>query len=167
MGNIITPTPGDLVDRQTILQLKLEHCGITADSGYAPQSVEMREHSTSRTIVRTKLLEKTTIDIQPLLLENEAIQRKLEKEWFPELTVKEAQQFDELFPKLQTVNGELWKLEDQARIFRAAPEKFLDTVLRRKAELLDAITMSNDYRIELVGKINALWKIQAEEKIYA
>lgn len=168
MGNIITPTPGDLVDRQTILQIKLKHCGTSGDTGMQPVSAEMLEQSPAKSVSRTKLLEKTEIDIQPLLIEHQAIQDRLMRDWFPKILNSVGEQkFDPLLERLLHINEELWRLEDQARVLRAAPEKFLDSVVRRKAETLDAISTCNDMRMQVVREINSLWDIQSEEKIYA
>lgn len=166
MGNIITLSPGDLVDRQTILQLKLSHAGIESDTGYAPVSQQILEQSTSKAVNRTVLLDKSKIDIQPFLVEHEAIQSRLELDWFPKLDEKNGSIFDKLMEDLKSINSELWRLEDQARVLRSAPDKFLDTVTRRKAETLDAITYHNEQRANLVRKINTLWNIDVPEKMY-
>jgi len=52
-------------------------------------------------------------------------------------------------------------------VLRLAPDKQNGTVIIRKAETLDAITLNNDLRAELVRKINALWRIDTQEKMYA
>jgi|ERR1700722_922681 len=167
MGNILNPAPGDLADHQTILQIKLEHCGSEGNTGHQPVSEEVTATEGS-VLTRTKLLEKTAINIQPFLIEQEAIQTRLEMDWFPKLSSPDkGDQFDSFLDDLKNVNGELWKLEDQARVLRAAPEKFRETVLKRKSETLDAITYNNDLRATLVKKINALWNIDIQEKLYA
>jgi hypothetical protein len=168
MGNIINPTPGDLVDRQTILQVKLSHCGIEGNTGYAPVSEQLQEASTKRVLSRTLVKDKTKIDIQPILIEHEAIMQKLELDWLPRISAET--EFDSLFEKLLNVNKNLWEWEDQARILRAAPPTPLlnrELVFQRKAEALDAITEGNELRAMLVKKINALWDIEVQEKMYA
>lgn len=164
MGNIVVLTPGDLVDRQTILQIKLSKLG--ADSNNGTQADEVIEMNSQRAISRSVLTHKG-VDIQPLLLEHEAIQQKLELDWFPKLAPDNEGVFDGLMETLKNVNQELWKFEDQARILRHAPDKFLETVLRRKADVLDGITMNNDIRIGTVAQINALWNLQSEVKVYS
>ena len=168
MGNIINPTPGDLVDRQTILQIKLARCGMSGDTGMQPVSQEVTSFSPEKTTTRTKLLDKTEIDLQPMIIEHCAIQEKLMRDWFPKIlgSVGE-QQFDPLLEKLLRINKELWKLEDQARILKLSPDKHTQTIYQRKADCLDGITLNNDMRIEIVKQINVLWDIQSEEKIYA
>lgn len=167
MGNIINPTPGDLVDRQTILQIKIAKCGVVSDTGIQPVSQEITSFSSEAAMSRTKLLEKTEVNIQPLVIEHEAIQQKLERDFFPKLDAFGASAFDPLLEKLLNINKTLWKLEDQARVLRSAPDKQLQTVLERKAECLDVISTSNDMRLGVVKQINALWGIQSEEKIYS
>lgn len=167
MGNIINPSPGDLVDRQTILQIKIEHCG-TEGGGLQPVSVEMLEQSPQKSVTRTTMLEKSKINIQPFLIEHEAIQRKLEMDWFPKINDKQGDEFELLMEQLRHMNSELWNLEDQARVLRAAPrnEVYKSTVIERKANTLDAISTANDARIALIASINALWGIEVQEKIY-
>jgi hypothetical protein len=170
MGNILNPSPGDLADRQTILQVKLEHCGTEGNTGHQPVSQEVSSYTDgtdTMVLTRSKLLEKTQFDIQPTHIEHEAIQAKLERDWFPKLaTPDKGDEFDKLLEQLKNTNKALWALEDQARVLRHAPEKHLETVLKRKAETLDAITSENDRRAILVKQINALWGIQVQEKVY-
>jgi hypothetical protein len=173
MGNIITPTPGDLTDRQTILEVKLEHLGVEGDTGYALKSqritswdVEKKEGVLQKSTSRTVLLDKTEINIQPFLLEHESIQEHLERDWFTKITPEQGIVYDTLHKKIHAVNLALWTLEDQARVLRIAPEKMSETVLCRKAETLDAITQNNDLRADLVKQINSLWDINVQEKVY-
>lgn len=174
MGNIINLSPGDLVDRQTILELKIEHCGTEGNTGHQPVSEETFSVSPQETITRTKLLEKTEVNIQPMIIEHEAIQKRLEMDWFPKISTAVGEQFDKLYQQLRQTNKEMWQLENQARILRAAPKRVvaklldnMDTVVLRKSECLDAISTTNDTRISLVKQINALWNIESEAKIYA
>jgi len=167
MGNIINPSPGDLIDRQTILQVKLDHCAPQGEGGYAPVSDQIVEQSTKKAVSRTTLLDKKQIDIQPFLIEHEAIQQRLQLDWYSKLDgSKYADVVDKLIETLKNINSELWTLEDQARVLRAAPDRKSDTVVRRKAETLDAITVANDLRMDTVKKINALWDIYVQEKLY-
>lgn len=167
MGNILNPSPGDLVDRQTILQIKIEHCGVEGH-GHAPTSVEMLEQSPEKSVSRTTVSELTEVDIQPFLIEHEGIQKRLEMDWFPKLESVQGDEFDKLMQQLDHFNKELWKLEDQARVLRAAPRDkvYQSTVVQRKADTLDAITSANDARAGLVKAINALWRINIQEKQY-
>jgi hypothetical protein len=167
MGNILNPSPGDLVDRQTILQIKIEHCGIEGQ-GHAPTSVEILEQTAQKSVTRTKVSDLTEVNIQPFLIEHEAIQQRLELDWFSKLTPKQGDEFEELMGQLRHYNSELWKLEDQARVLRAAPrdEVYRQTIVVRKANTLDAITTANDTRAALVKAINKLWGIEIVEKLY-
>ncbi len=166
MGNIISPTPGDYIDRQTILQVKLEHCGVESSTGYTPVSEQLLEQSPQKSVSRTKLLDKTAIDIQPTILEHEAIQERLQTDWYTKLTEAQGDTCYELEKKLKSVNAELWRLEDMARVLRISPDRNTELILRRKSEVLDGITISNDKRMELVKQINSLWGISIQEKVY-
>jgi hypothetical protein len=166
MGNIITPTPGDLVDRQTILEIKLEHLGVEGDTGYAPKSVELLEQSPEKSVARTVLLDKTEIDVQPTLFEHAAIQERLERDWFHKLTPEQGEIYDNFNQRLRSVNKELWKLEDQIRVYRKAPDVDSPLILRRVKDTAFAIVVNNDLRANYVQQINTLWDIRIQEKIY-
>src|SRR5208337_1010130 len=125
MGNILNPSPGDLADRQTILQIKIEHCGVESDTGLAPKSDELIVLSPEKSVLRTVITDKTEIDIQPFVVEHEGIQSKLQLDWFSKLTEAGGAKFDKLLEQLRGVNQRLWNLEDQARILREAPKTFV------------------------------------------
>lgn len=177
MGNIIAPSPGDLVDRQTILQTKIARCGIESDTGN-PQTSQIYVDDNyqlprGKDVVGRTILDKESmskIDIQPFMLEHEAIQQRLELDWFPKLSVKQVTEgvYDKLLEELRAVNEQLWNLEDQARTLRSAPNRiFSDEVSRRAAQCLFEITRLNDKRADLVKQVNALWGIAVQEKVYA
>jgi hypothetical protein len=166
MGNIITLSPGDLVDRQTILEVKLEHLGVEGDTGYTPKSIELLEQTPQKSVARTVLMDKTEVDVQPVLIEHEAIQERLERDWFPKLTSEQGATFDEFNQRLRSVNKELWKLEDQIRIYRKAPDLDSPIILRRVKDTAFAIVVNNDLRANYVQQINTLWGIEVQEKIY-
>jgi hypothetical protein len=163
---IINPYPGDLVDRQTILEVKLEHLGVDGDTGYAPKSTDLIEQSPEKSVARTVLLDKTEVDVQPVLLEHAAIQEHLERLWFIKLTPEKGEAFDELHRKIRFVNAELWKLEDQIRVYRKAPDQNDHNILKRVQQTAYAIVVNNDLRADLVRQINRLWGIITLEKIY-
>lgn len=164
--NILSPTPGDLADRQTIVQLKISHAAPEGDTGYSPVSNEILEQNTKKAVSRTVMLEKSAIDIQPWMLENEAIQERFKLDWFTKISEGQGDQFDILLNRLRDVNSELWKLEDQARTLRHAPDKHNPIVIQRKADTLDAITTNNESRYAIISQIDALWGINVKEKIY-
>jgi hypothetical protein len=166
MGNILNPSPGDLVDRQTILQIKLEHCDKDTNTGHRPTAEQAVEQSPDKLVSRTKMLGKSKINVQPFIIENNAIQDRLMMDWLSKLNPVEGDQYDSFFDQLKEVNSDLWDYEDQARVYRSAPASSTQLVIRRKAELLDNITTANDKRAELVKKINKLWGIELLEKLY-
>lgn len=168
---VLRPDVGELVDRQTILQLKMEHGQSLDDPKKQVEYLKgdpdpaVNEDKVMRTVVKGA----SKINIKPFHDEHEMIQRHLEENWFPNIAADTERQvkYDELFSALLEVNGQLWKLEDQARILGDAPDKFQEIATRRAAEVLFSITNLNDKRADLVKQINALWNINSQEKMYA
>lgn len=161
---LFRPNPGEIVDRQTILQLKAE-----AGSNPAMTTTDETDMPAPGAIVTRKVMHNASkVNIQPFLDESEMCQQALEKNWFDSLTTKDKQDaFDTYYNELLEVNRALWKLEDRARILKAAPDKFQDLANKSAAEVLFSITDLNDQRAEIVKKINSLWGITAQEKMYA
>ena len=156
---MLKPDPGELVDRQTILELKIKH----ADSGETETAADEKEVE-GGAVARTVVKGNSKVDIQPFLWENEEIQRYMEKNWFPDFP-HIGEEYDELFDSLAEVNGRLWDLEDEARALRAATKN--PATMNRAGIVLFEITEENDKRAELVKKINALFNIHSQEKMYA
>jgi hypothetical protein len=161
---MIKPSPGECADRQTILKLKVASVDPGESKVAGDQVHVMDAGGSERTVNRTLLKNAPKVNVQPFLLENEEIQRYLEQYWFPDFP-RVGDRYDELFDGLADVNERLWKLEDEARVLRAA-EKNTDTIYRA-ATVLFEITEENDKRSELVREINRLFSIDTQEKVYA
>lgn len=165
MGNILNPSPGDLADRQTILEVKLAHCGVASDTGYAPSSQELMEQSNKKSVART-VIEKTEINIEPFLQEHAGIQERLTLDWFSKINDTTGAKFDALIAELKIVHERLFDVEDQSRTYLHAPAKDTLLVQRRLAELRNSTTTLNDKRALLIKQINALWELEIVEKLY-
>jgi hypothetical protein len=162
---MLRPSPGEVVDRQTILELKAQY-GQSLDQQKTIEKVIVEEDK--KRIGTTVLQGASKINLKPFLDEHEALQKYLEKDWFPMIATSEDKQkdFDSLYEQLSETNHDLWKLEDQARILVSAPDKYTDIANRRAAEVLFTINASNDRRAELVKKINAIWGMNTIEKLH-
>lgn len=168
---MLKPSPGELADRQTILQLKMEHAQPFEEPKRKEQYIKgtpdpaVREDKVSRVTIKGA----SKIDIKPFHDEHELIQKYLEEFFFPNIAAdtNRQKQFDAFHDNLFEVNGKLWKLEDQARVLRAAPDKFQEVAAKRAAEVLFMINDLNDERAALVKKINEIWNIVGQEKMYA
>lgn len=167
---MLKPSPGECADRQTILQLKIKAGG----AGSEPENVKKvtesgvleRQDGTEFPVSRDVIVGTSKINIQPFVDENEALQRYLEQNWFPDLKAAQGIEYDDLLDQLGDVNERLWKLEDEARMLKRTSPK-TQPIHMRAAEVLFHITEENDKRAELVSKINALFKVDTREKIYA
>lgn len=171
MPRMLSPDPGECVDRQTILQLKAK-AGQSLDEqktqDFAAGGTINKEGSITKEIYRTKFTGASKINIQPFLDEHEALQKYLEKFHFPILITSSEKQkeFDKLYDELLEVNGDLWKLEDQVRIYLDAPTGVEHTADARLLEVYKTITRSNNTRSLLVKQINAIWGINTQEKLH-
>ena len=83
--SLTKPTPGECVDRQTILNLKASHALEQDKEPYY------------------------------FVQESEDIQRYLERVWFPHVTKDVQDKFDNLVHLLDNINAQLWDLEDEMR----------------------------------------------------
>jgi len=166
----LKPNPGECADRQTILQLKLEHGQAIGDQKVSQRVVEVPadEPNVVRGEVTTKMENPAPVNIEPFLQEHEMIQKYLEENYFPNIAAYPDKQkkFDEYFTQLEQVNRDLWKLEDTSRILRDAPDSKSALVLQRKGEVLDLISSLNDQRAMMVRQINSLWNIYTVEKLH-
>lgn len=164
---LLQPSPGELVDRQTILEIKLEHCGseITEES---LGNVKITDRLNRQVVKDPVKKNGKAVNSRPFMQELEEVINYQAKHWLPgiEAEDKKTEEYDELHSKLSEINSNLWKLEDQARVLRSAPDKYKEEAARQAADLLFLITSLNDDRAEAVAKINALWNINSQEKIY-
>jgi hypothetical protein len=136
MSRMLNPSPGEVADRQTILQLKIQH-------------------GTSHT---------STPTVQHFAQEHDHLQEYLEDKWFPQLATELRASYDQLYSRLATINKNLWECEDQARALRDAANNRQS--VHQAGELLFEITHLNDDRAEVVKEINELFGINVQEKIY-
>lgn len=134
---LMKPAPGEIADRQTILNLK------------------------------AKFGEAKGINIQPFLDEHELCQQYLERNWFPEINVNDAKDYDRLFAELEELNTQVWQLTDQSHTLMEAPDRHQALANQRAAEVLFAITEMNDRRASIVYQINGLFQVKVQEKIFA
>lgn len=133
---LLNPNPGECVDRQTILELK-----ITA-------------------AVEKKIWAKPWGD------ECNAIQDYLEKNWLMIAPKTLQHDYDSLYKELKRINGELWKLEDEIRELAKKELTWANGEKDRVVEIALLIPKLNDERAEAVRKLNALFTISSQEKIY-
>lgn len=161
----LKPNPGECADRQSILQLKIKYGSGNNDARKVEERISI---DPTETVARVKLENASPVNVQPFIDENELIQQYLEQNYFPDIAAFAEKQgkFDKFFEQILDVNEDLWKLEDQARILRNAPDKESLHILKRKSEVMDLITVLNDQRAMLVKQINSLWNIYSQEKLH-
>ena len=171
---MLRPSPGEIADRQTILALKIQAGG----AGSEPENIQRADESgvleksdgTEVNASRTLIKGTSKVNIKPWVEENELLQQYLESNWFPSLNRNNGVEFDDLFDQLAEVNRTLWKLEDEARDLKRTYEQGVDNfgqLDERARKILFQINGNNDKRAELVKKINALFGVQSQEKLYA
>jgi len=133
---LLRPSPGVCVDRQVILRLKIAEA--------VRRSVESRH----------------------FVEEDRALQTYLERHWFPTIKHKQRKEFDLYSRELSKVNRGLWDLEDEIRYLRTLSESGRERETKRVVSIAFAIPELNDDRARLVQKINALFNVIAQEKLY-
>lgn len=166
MSRLLHPVPGECVDRQTILILKIR---AVSDKPRAVAPISYKTDAEGA-VVETKVNSTavvTALDPTPFMQEHDEIQAFMEKYWFPQLDEQKGLEFNHLFEQLQDANEHLWKLEDEARQLKEAYELRALPSLDHAAEVLFSINDWNDKRAEIVRSINQLWGIGHREKIYA
>lgn len=164
---LVKTDPGQYVDRQTILELKIDYADIEFKGDVEPDNTSgilSGNYRYARQIVHNP----NKINVGPFFDELELIRAKLLKFWIPDISNSETRimEYDRLYDALKDTNGELWDLENKARVLRAAPDRLQTEAAKQAAEVLFAINDLNDKRSELVKKINALWNIGGQEKFY-
>ena len=160
---LLRPNPGECADRQTILELKVKYGMGVGDTKTSAEVMKTQVGVLARTTVETPV----GVNVQPFIDENEQIQQYLEKNWFPDLKPELGSEFDRLYEELQELNHQVWKLTDQSHILKEAPDRMQAQADRRAADVLFQITDLNDKRAELVRKINELFSVRVQEKIFA
>lgn len=160
---LLKPSPGECADRQTILNLKIKYGSGGQDTG-----VNLDKTVTETAVAtRQKLDNPSPVNIQPFIDENEALQRYLESNWFPDIQANKGVKYDTLLDELGELNHMLWKIMDQATVLKDAPDRAQAQANVRAAELLFLIIELNAKRARLVSEINELWEVRHQEKIYA
>lgn len=160
---LLKPDPGELVDRQTILELKIAHIESQKDHDNEPERTV--PHGA---IARTVVSNPSKLNVHPFADELDLVRDYLTKNFIPDIAPfdDKSNAYDALYDELKEVNSQLWDLEDKARVLRDAPDNFAEAACRRAAEVLFAINTLNDRRAELVKQINGLWGKQTQEKMY-
>ena len=162
MPRMFNPDPGEMVDRQVILELKIYN------SDTEPIGTDKKQVKKGQ-IERT-LVEKSSLNSKQhiYLDEIEMIRAKLISNWIPDIADKpdKVEAYDKLYEELSEVNAQLWELEDQVRVYLDAPIGLEDTADRRALEVYKTITRLNDKRANLVKAVNALWNLNTSEKLY-
>lgn len=162
---LIKPSPGELADRQSILELKLDY-GM-------PELLETSkvEYSTKgiRGMERRTIPEPTKVNIIPFKEELEAVIDYTAKHWVPGITDDDSkvQEYDSLYDQLCEVNATLWQLEDQGRSLRKSPDALVASSDTRLGQIYREVMANNDKRAGIVQQINALWGINHQEKFYS
>lgn len=164
--SIMRLLPGDLADRQSIVELKINHSNAEFDEEEANPFAAKR---TSGAGIARVLINKGAINVAPFLDELDLIRKKLEKEWIPDLQRNnKVEAYDKLYTELEETNSQLWDLEDKIRALKSAPDAYegqtnwLNVV---KDTAFDIVT-KNDKRSVLIKQINALWGYTTQEKLY-
>ena len=165
---MLKPNPGELVDRQSILELKIDHSNVEFEG-------EKTEFQTGEGKKRSRVMQRTVVNKEALgtkvhlfFDELELIQKHLIENWLPDIYNDDAkiEEYNKLFDELSDTNSQLWDLEDQIRILKSAPDPFQETAAKSAATVAFTIVDMNDKRAMLVKKFNALWGIQSQEKLY-
>jgi hypothetical protein len=170
---LLKPLPGDLADRQCILELKINHCTAEFDEESNDPFTRKRTLVTGKTettvgIARV-LVSKGAADVTPFIDELDLIRKELEKKWVPDLITKnKVEEYDKLYDQLNEANTTLWGLEDTIRALKASPEDMESTLnwLKRVKDTAFDIVIQNDARSEVIKQINALWGWNRQEKMY-
>lgn len=138
---LLRPSPGECADRQTVLQIKMRVCA------------------------------QKKIPLQSFVEEHNSIQTYLEKEWFPELIIKQGkpagEKYDQMMLDLEKVNQGLWNLEDEIRSIMTLSDAHREEKKQRVVEIAFTIPELNDIRARIVSEINQLFDVKTREKVYA
>lgn len=148
---MLQPSPGEAVDRQTILQLKCQHG------------------------------QKKGVNVKPFVDENNALQEYLEKNWLLLTQKSMQDPYDRLWAALKEVNKKLWDLEDEIRTLKVSlgiakipahdaacmiSGNMQNPKCLRIVEIGLLVPELNDRRAKLVQEMNALFGIRTQEKLY-
>ena len=115
------------------------------------------------------IVNKDAINVAPFLDELDLIRKELEKKWVPDLiAMNKVEQYDVLYSELESINSQLWVLEDKIFALRMAPERITKTPdwINQTSETGIMISETNAKRSEIIKQINALWGYKTQEKMY-
>ena len=158
--SIMRLLPGDLADRQSIVELKINHCNAEFDGDVTRKP---------RGGVERTLVTKNAVDVAIFLDELDMIRHALETKWVPDLIAQnKVEAYDKLYDELNEANTQLWELEDLIRALKAAPQEMEGRVdwLGRVKDIAFDIVTKNDKRSAVIKQINALWGYNRQEKMY-
>ena len=148
---MLQPSPGEAVDRQTILSLKMHHGA------------------------------KKGMNVKAFVDENNELQRYLEQNFFLIAPKALQDPYDRAFNALKEVNRQLWDLEDEIRnlkiefgggglsaqeMARVISGQIHLPASLRIIEISLLIPELNDRRAKLVQEINRLFGIYSQEKVF-
>jgi len=133
---LLRPSPGECVDRQTILRIKIQEAA------------------------------KTGLDCRHFGDEDGELQLYLEKTWFQAATGAQVEQLELFSAELKKVNQSLWDLENKIRNLKLLSTEERDKRTKDIVSIALAIPELNDERARLVAVINSLFGLMAQEKLY-
>ena len=161
------PLPGDLADRQSILQLKIDHSNIDEFN-----DDQKGEHGKTKGTVNRVTLPKGSANPRTVqfMEEHALILKAIQANFTLDLQNNQMFQdkYDAKYSELAEVNATLWKLEDEIRALKQGTPKVSPghTWLVRVADTAFDIVVHNDKRSELIKQINAMWHYTTNEKLY-
>jgi|SRR6202044_3624310 len=167
------PLPGDLADRQSILELKIQHSNVDEFN-----DDQKGEHGKTKGTVNRVTLPKGSANPKTVqfIEEHALILKAIQANFTLDLQNNQMFQdkYDAKYSELAEVNATLWKLEDEIRALKAAPVQ--DKIprssdrgfawLHRVKDTAFDIVVHNDKRSELIKQINAMWHYTTNEKLY-
>jgi hypothetical protein len=133
---LLRPPPGDCIDRQTILQIKIREA------------------------------ETIGLDSQHFKDEDAELQLYMEKTWLQGKSGSQIQQLELFAAELRKVNQSLWDLENNIRHLRSLSREQRSRRIAEVVSIALAIPELNDERARIVAGINSLFDLVAEEKLY-
>jgi len=133
---LLRPSPGECVDRQTILQIKIQEAT------------------------------KAGSDCRHFRDEDGELQLYLKKTWFQAAKGDVVKRLELLSGDLKKVNQSLWDLENKIRYLKSLSKRQRDKRTEDIVSIALAIPELNDERARLVSVINSLFGLTAQEKLY-
>lgn len=133
---LLRPSPGEYVDRQTILQIKTQEAA------------------------------KAGLDCRHFRDEDGELQLYLETTWFQAAQGDAVEQLELFSAELKKVNRSLWHLENKIRNLKSLSSEERDKRTKDIVSVALAIPELNDERARLVAVINSLFGLTAQEKLY-